>query len=130
MNAAAPQADARAPEAADAFAAEEPRVTHELAGDTAVVTVQGELTEAARRPLVRILTDLLLEVHTLRRVDLGLRGVTFMNSAGSAVLVQLQKMAKPRGIEIVLVAPPSAVVRPLQLTGLWHRFPVEDGAAE
>ena len=123
MNA-APHADAVAP--ADA-AGQEPRVTHELTGDTAVVTVEGELTEAARRPLVRILTDLLLQVPTLRRVDLRLRDVTFMNSAGGAVLVQLQKMTKPRGVELVLVAAPAAVVRPLQLTGLWHRFPVEDG---
>jgi stage II sporulation protein AA (anti-sigma F factor antagonist) len=107
---------------------EEPRVRHELSGDTAVVTVEGELTEAARRPLVRVLTDLLLEVPTLRRAELHLRGVTFMNSAGTAVLVQLQRMAKPRGVEVALVSPPPAVVRPLQLTGLWHRFRVEGDA--
>ena len=107
---------------------EEPRVGHELSGDTAVVTVEGELTEAARRPLVRVMTDLLLEVPTLRRVELHLRGVPFMNSAGTAVLVQLQRMAKPRGVEVALVSPPVAVVRPLQLTGLWHRFRVEGDA--
>lgn len=107
---------------------EEPRVGHELSGDVAVVTVEGELTEAARRPLVRVLTDLLLEVPTLRRAELHLRGVTFMNSAGTAVLVQLQRMAKPRGVEVALVSPPAAVVRPLQLTGLWHRFRVEGEA--
>lgn len=108
---------------------QEPRVVSELSGDTVVVTVEGELTEAARRPLVRILTDLLLEEPGLRRAELRLRGVTFMNSAGTAVLVQLQKMARPRGVEIVLISPPAAVVRPLQLTGLWHRFAVEGGAA-
>lgn len=98
----------------------------ELRGDVAVVTVAGELTEGARRPLVRVLTDLLLQVSTLHRVDLRLAGVTFMNSAGTAVLVQLQKMVKPRGVQLVLVGPPPGVVRPLQLTGLWHRFQVED----
>ncbi len=123
MNAAPPRADA--PTEVER-AAGEPHVAHELAGNTAVVTLDGELTEAARRPLVRVLTDLLLATPALRRFELRLRGVTFMNSAGSAVLVQLQKMAKPRGVEVVLVAPPAAVVRPLQLTGLWHRFPVED----
>jgi stage II sporulation protein AA (anti-sigma F factor antagonist) len=45
-----------------------------------------------------------------------------------AVLVQVQKMAVPRGVEVVLVAPPAVVVRPLQLSGLWHRFPMEDVA--
>ena len=49
-----------------------------------------------------------------------------MNSAGMAVLVQLQKMADPRRVDVVLVAPPAAVARPLQLSGLWHRFETVD----
>jgi anti-anti-sigma factor len=104
----------------------EPRVTSELHEDTALITVVGELTEAARRPLVRTLTDLLLSVPNLHRVELHLRDVTFMNSAGMAVLVQLQKLGQPRAVEIVLVEPPEAVTRPLQLAGLWHRFPIVD----
>lgn len=104
----------------------EPAVTSVLEGDTAIVTVVGELTEAARRPLVRTLTDLLLGVPTLHRVELRLRGVTFMSSAGMGVLVQLQKLGQPRGVEVVLVAPSDAVIRPLQLAGLWLRFPVEE----
>jgi stage II sporulation protein AA (anti-sigma F factor antagonist) len=102
----------------------EPEVDHSLEAGTARLTVRGELTEAARRPLVRCLTDLLLAHEPLQRVELHVDGVSFMNSAGMAVLVQLQKMASPRGIETVLVAPPAAVVRPLQLSGLWHRFPM------
>ena len=104
----------------------EPEVTTELVGDTAVVTVAGELTEAARRPLVRTLTDLLLSHAVLHRVDLHLRGVSFMNSAGMAVLVQLQKLGQPRGVDVVLVGPGESVTRPLQLAGLWHRFGVVD----
>jgi anti-anti-sigma factor len=108
----------------------EPRVTSELRKDTAVLTVTGELTEPARRPLVRILTDLLLSVPSLHRVELHLRNVTFMNSAGMAVLVQLQKLGQPRAVEMVLVEPPETVTRPLQLAGLWHRFPVvEEGSS-
>ncbi|MGY1601531.1 STAS domain-containing protein [Geodermatophilus sp. SYSU D00815] len=107
----------------------EPEVTSELQGDTAVVTVVGELTEAARRPLVRCFTDLLLSHATLRRTRLRLAGVTFMNSAGMAVLVQLQKLGRPRAVEVALVDPPDAVARPLQLAGLWLRFPVEEGSA-
>jgi len=108
----------------------EPRVSSELRKDTAVVTVVGELTEAARRPLVRMMTDLLLSVPHLRRVELRLREVTFMNSAGMAVLVQLQKLGQPRAVEIVLIDPPEAVTRPLQLAGLWHRFPMrEEGSS-
>jgi anti-anti-sigma factor len=82
------------------------------------------------RPLVRELTELLLAHPGPERVELHLSAVTFMNSAGMAVLVQLQRMAAPRGIDVVLVDPPVAVVRPLQLSGLWHRFPIEGVVAD
>ncbi len=106
----------------------EPEVGHALDGDTARVTVTGDLTEAARRPLVRVLTDLLLQEQSLSRVLLDLRRVPFMNSAGMAVLVQVQRMTAPRAIEVALLDPPEGVRRPLQLSGLWRRFPVEDSA--
>jgi len=108
----------------------EPEVTQVLAGDTARVTVTGELTEGARRPLMRVLTLLLLENQALARVLLDVRGVSFMNSAGMAVLVQAQRMAAPRGIELALLDPPEGVRRPLQLSGLWRRFPVLDSTAD
>jgi anti-anti-sigma factor len=111
--------------------AAEPRVTHVLDGDTVRLTVTGELTDAARRPLVRVLTELLLQhEHALSRVVLDVRDVSFMNSAGMAVLVQLQRMASPRGVEVALLDPPEGVLRPLQLSGLWRRFPVLDSADE
>jgi anti-anti-sigma factor len=105
----------------------EPSVQHTVEGDTVRMVAGGELTEAARRPLVRTLTDLLLAEHGLQRVELDLRDIGFMNSAGLAVLVQLQKLGAPRGIETVLVDPPPSVARPLQLSGLWHRFTVVAG---
>ena len=93
-----------------------------LEGDVARLSLAGELTGAARRPLMRVLTDLLLQVHSLHRVELDLHAVTFMNSAGMAVLVQALRMTSPRAIELVLVDPTADVIRPLQLSGLWHRF--------
>jgi stage II sporulation protein AA (anti-sigma F factor antagonist) len=106
----------------------EPQVAHVMDGDTARLTLAGELTDAARRPLVRILTDLLLSHQALQRLELVLDRVTFMNSAGMSVLVQAQRMTSPRGVEVVLVDPPPEVIRPLQLSGLWHRFPVLESA--
>ena len=103
----------------------EPEVTTDLDGDVATLTVGGELTEGARRPLVRTMTDLLLGRPDLRQVRLDLRGTTYLNSPGVAVLVQLQKLGQPRGVDVVLVAPPPAVARPLQLSGLWLRFTIE-----
>ena len=93
----------------------EPEVTTDLDGEVATLTVGGELTEGARRPLVRTMTDLLLGRPDLGAVRLDLRGVTYVNSAGMAVLVQLQKLGRPRGVDVVLEDPPAAVARPLQL---------------
>src|SRR5688500_11567934 len=60
----------------------EPEVAHSLDAGTARITVRGELTETARRPLVRSLTDLLLGHEPLQRAELHLAGVSFMNTAG------------------------------------------------
>ena len=94
--------------------------------ESAELSVVGELTEDARRPLVRTMTDLMLQVPGLRRVQLDTCGVTFMNSAGISTLVQLQKMGQPRNIELALVVESSVVARPLQVSGLWRRFTVVD----
>ena len=102
----------------------EPEVATVQDGDVARLVVAGDLTEAARRPLVREVTELLLDGSALRAVELELRDVPFMNSAGMAVLVQLQRMTAPRGIDVVLVDPPPVVARPLQLSGLWRRFQI------
>jgi anti-anti-sigma factor len=107
----------------------EPAVSLRQDGDIVTLTVAGELTEGSRRPLIRAMTDLLLAQADLRAVRLDLRAVEFMNSAGTGVLVQLQKLGAPRGVDVVLVAPTPAVVRPLQLTGLWTRFHIDDGTS-
>lgn len=106
-----------------------PEITSDVTDGVARLIVAGELTEAARRPLIRTVTDLLLEQHELQRIELHVPDVGFMSSGGMAVLVQVQKLASPRAIEVVLVDPSHAVIRPLQLSGLWHRFPVEGAAA-
>jgi len=94
--------------------------------ESAELRVVGELTEDARRPLVRTMTDLMLGSPQLRRVELDTGGVTFLNSAGMSALVQVRKMAEPRGIELTLTVQSAAVARPLQLSGLWRRFTIVD----
>jgi stage II sporulation protein AA (anti-sigma F factor antagonist) len=110
--------------------ADEPEVTYVLDGDAVRLRLTGELTDAARRPVVRVLTELLLHEHSLARIVLDVRDVSFMNSAGMAILVQVQRMASPRGIEVALLDPPEGVLRPLQLSGLWRRFPVLDSSGD
>jgi anti-anti-sigma factor len=117
---------AGAPQSAAADPVPNVEVTCTQQEDTAHIRVVGELTDHARRPLVRIMTDLMLSGTTLHRVVVDTRRVTFFNSAGIAVLVQLQKMAHPRGIEMALEVQGSTVLRPLQLSGLWNRFTIID----
>jgi len=107
----------------------EPDVAVDVDGHTARLTLTGELTEAARRPVIRVVTDLLLGHPSLGRIELHLAGVPFMNSAGMAVLVQIERLVAPRAIDVPLVDPGPAVTRPLQLSGLWHRFTVEGPSA-
>ena len=94
--------------------------------ESAEIRVVGELGEDARRPLVRAMTDLMLSSPKLHRVELDLSGVEFMNSAGMSTLVQLEKLAEPRGIEMPLIVHTDEVARPLQLSGLWRRFMILD----
>jgi anti-anti-sigma factor len=102
------------------------QVTADQQGATARIVVVGELTDGARRPLVRTMTDLMLNRTTLRRVVLDMCEVSFVNSAGIAALVQLHKMAQPRGIELAVEVQGPTVTRPLRLSGLWHRFTIID----
>lgn len=94
--------------------------------DGARITVVGEFTAEARRPVIREVTDLLLGEDPPGRVLLDLHGVTFLNSAGLSTVVQLHRMLEGRGAELELLVGSTAVARPLQLSGLWHRFHVRD----
>ncbi|MCW2581236.1 MAG: Anti-sigma factor antagonist [Klenkia sp.] len=91
------------------------------------VTVVGELTAEARKPLIRVVTDLLLGAEPPKKMQLDLHGVTFLNSAGLSTVVQVHRMLEGRGSELQLLVGSTAVARPLQLSGLWHRFQIVDG---
>jgi anti-anti-sigma factor len=102
-------------------------VSVEPTGPDAVrVTVVGDFTAEARRPVIRVVTDLLLGEDPPRSVQLDLHRVTFLNSAGLSTVVQLHRMLEGRGAELELVVGTTIVARPLQLSGLWHRFHVRD----
>ena len=107
-----------------------PEVTVEPSGTGSVrVTVVGDFTAEARRPIIRVVTDLLLGEDPPQSVQLDLHRVTFLNSAGLSTVVQLHRMLEGRGAELELVVGTTIVARPLQLSGLWHRFHVRDERA-
>ena len=125
----APQPTEGLPEGTETAAApvDPPTVTVEHpTPDTARVVVVGELTAEARRPLIRVVTDLLLGQDPPQRLQLDLHGVDFLNPAGLSTVVQVHRMLEGRGSELTLAVGTTAVARPLQLSGLWHRFHVLD----
>ncbi|MBW4721096.1 STAS domain-containing protein [Saccharothrix obliqua] len=92
-----------------------------------VVAVGGEID---------MLTAPELRTSVLGRLDSGdtlvldLSGVSFLGSAGLAVLVEASQHAKRRGTEFRVVAVERAVTRPLAATGLGEVFSVHGSVAE
>jgi anti-sigma B factor antagonist len=91
------------------------------------VTVVGEV-DTFTAPVLRSSLDAQLEQQPQELV-IDLSGVQFLGSAGLAVLVETQKSARARGVELRLVATTRAVTRPLEVTGLIDLFTIVDGSA-
>jgi anti-sigma B factor antagonist len=92
------------------------------------LTVSGEI-DSSSAPLLREHLDTLLE-SPLTGLTIDLGGVTFLDSAGLCVLAAVHRRI---GSEVTLrvLASSRAVIRPLQITGLWqllHAEQVEETA--
>ena len=64
-------------------------------------------------------------------LDLG--GVTFLDSAGLSVLAAAHRRATADGVRLRVLVSGRAVVRPLQITGLWQLLDaqlIEDGGSD
>ena len=60
-------------------------------------------------------------------VEVDLRGVTFLDSAGLSALATAHRSAQAGGRDLRMrCGTTRAVARPLQLSGLWHRFEMVD----
>ena len=90
------------------------------------VTVVGEV-DTFTAPVLRSSLDTQLEQQP-RELVIDLSGVQFLGSAGLAVLVETQKSAKSRDVELRLVATTRAVTRPLEVTGLIDLFTIAEKA--
>jgi anti-sigma B factor antagonist len=82
----------------------------------AVLALEGELdvanaTDAQKRMLH-------LDLRRGGRLVLDLSGLTFMDSTGIRVILQAEQHARLHGAELVVVRPPDAVMRVLELVGL------------
>ncbi|MCZ2826751.1 MULTISPECIES: STAS domain-containing protein [unclassified Modestobacter] len=90
------------------------------------VSVSGEVDSATAPGLRGCLLEVVQRPDTTT-VEVDLRGVTFLDSAGLSALATAHRAAVAAGRELrVRCGTTRAVVRPLQITGLWDVFNVVD----
>jgi anti-sigma B factor antagonist len=78
-----------------------------------------------------VLAQRLLEVLTgpLSELIVDLCDVTFLDSAGLSVLASAHRRAADKQVPMRVLASSRAVVRPLQITGLWQLLNAEQVAS-
>jgi anti-sigma B factor antagonist len=87
------------------------------------LTVTGEV-DCSSAPVLRARLDALFDGRPAEvTVDLG--GVTFLDSAGLSVLARAHRRAAEQGARLRVIASGRAVIRPLEITGLWNLLGVE-----
>jgi anti-anti-sigma factor len=94
----------------------------------AEVVVAGEIDFATHRALLGTLTDEIEHGH--RRIVLDMSGVTFCDSTGLGVLVQIRQRAVEGGGWLRVAAPTDAVRRALEITNLDRLIPAYPTVAE
>ncbi|RBY97990.1 anti-sigma factor antagonist [Blastococcus sp. TF02-8] len=94
-------------------------VTLTLTGATAMpsLAATGEV-DCTTAPQVRALVEQLLD-DGARDLTLDLTAVTFLDSAGLQVLALLHRRAAADQVRLRVLAATRAVIRPMQITGLW-----------
>ncbi len=107
-------------------------VTIEITGDSAstVLTAVGEV-DSSSAPALRARLDEALDAG-VPTITVDLNGVTFLDSAGLCVLAAAHRRALGAGTRLRVVTSSRAVIRPLQITGLYDLLQVvqeESGAA-
>jgi anti-sigma B factor antagonist len=98
-------------------------------GSAVCVTAVGEI-DSTSAPVLRQRLDALLEGE-VRELTVDLVRVTFLDSAGLCVLAATHRRALRRDVRMRVLASSRAVIRPLQITGLWELLHAEqvDGTA-
>jgi len=100
-------------------------VTIEVVESGSSVSVQaaGEI-DSTSAPLLRRQLDTLLEGE-VRELTVDLGRVTFLDSAGLCVLAAAHRRALRQDVQMRVLASSRAVIRPLQITGLWDLLHAE-----
>jgi anti-sigma B factor antagonist len=91
------------------------------------ITVSGEIDSSTAPGLRGCLLEVLGRPGTTR-VEVDLRAVTFLDSAGLSALATAHRTAQAAGRDLRMrCGTTRAVLRPLQITGLLNVFTVVDG---
>lgn len=87
------------------------------------VTASGEV-DSTSAPLLRQELEALLD-GDVRELVVDLGRVTFLDSAGLCVLASAYRRAVRQDVTMRVLASSRAVIRPLQITGLWDLLEAE-----
>ena len=103
-------------------------VSLNLVGDGHAVRLVavGEI-DSSSAPLLRRELDAVLE-RAVQEIVVDLDGVTFLDSAGLCALASVHRRAAAKGVQLRVLASARAVMRPLQITGLWNLLGAEQVA--
>ncbi len=93
------------------------------AGPAACVSAAGEV-DSTSAPVLRQELDDLLD-GDVRELTVDLGQVTFLDSAGLCVLAAAHRRAVRQDVTMRVLASNRAVIRPLQITGLWDLLKAE-----
>jgi anti-sigma B factor antagonist len=97
-----------------------------VAGRSATVRAVGEI-DSTTAPLLDQHLSALLDAD-VRELTVDLGGVTFLDSAGLCALAAAHRRAGRQDARLRVLASSRAVVRPLQITGLWDLLRAEQVA--
>jgi anti-sigma B factor antagonist len=90
---------------------------------TVRLSAAGEV-DSSSAPVLRSEIDAVLN-RPVREVVLDLDEVTFLDSAGLSTLAAAHRCARERDVRLRVLASGRAVVRPLEITGLWDLLGAE-----
>ena len=107
----------------DPLAGELVTIESSVTGPTSVVTAAGEI-DSTTAPLLRKHLDALLDTE-VRELCVDLGQVSFLDSAGLCVLATAHRRAVRQDVRMRVLASSRAVIRPLQITGLWELLSAE-----
>ena len=99
-----------------------------VAGRAMIVTAAGEI-DSTSAPELRQQLDALLD-EGIGELTVDLRQVSFLDSAGLCVLATAHRRAVRQDVRMRVLASSRAVIRPMQITGLWELLRAEQVAAD